>query len=310
MSITRETLVRAPGHLVYNGTTTIYSTIPIVVNQVTRRTDYAVEGIGRVRRPTVDRYLEIICRPAEFEGFGVLMSPYATMAQGASIFGSTDKPLVFFGKDGKSRTFHCAAPTAFGLSGKLGEPLMNQLTFTSILKNGVEPGAANAYFTEAAAAYPGDNAFSRAACITPALKASWGSGLGPFNQFHLVEGLDIAFALDLQPDTIDGLGTADMKFVDCIVNARGIPVGVTLSQLYAASDFDSALGSQSTENNLVLFGNGFHFTAYSAQLEDPETGFSASRLIPGQAMWTTNRTVTSGAVDPVFQLSTTPPEEP
>lgn len=310
MGIQRQALVRAPGHLKFGDDTVIYSTTPIVVSQVVRRTDYTVDGMGRVRRSTVDRYLEITCRPAEFEGFGALMTPYATMEPGDSVFGNADKPLVFFGRDGKSRTFHAAAPTAFGIAGKLGEPVLNQLTFTAVIKNGAEPGSANAYYTEAAAAYPGDSAFSRAACITPALKASWGND-APFDEFWLEEGLDIAFALDLQPDGADGLGTLDMKFQDCIVNARGVPVGVTLTELYTASDFDVALGEQNTERDLILSGNGFHFTAYGCQLEDPETGFSATRKIPGQALWTTNRFLAAdNTLNPVFRLATAAPPPP
>jgi len=302
-AVTRTNLVRAPGHLKFGASTYIYSTTPIEVNIVTKRSDYAVEGFGRVRRVQTDRYLEITCRPAEFEGYGALMSPYATMETGASIFGaSADVPLVFYGRDGKSRTFHASAPTAFGLSGKMGEPLLNQLTFTAIIKNGGVPGAANAYYTEATATYPGDTNFSRVACITPALVGSWGAS--PFDVMHFTEGLDIAFALDLQPDMVDGIGTVDMKFQDCIINARGIPVGFSLTELYTAADFDTALGAQANYNDLILSGTGFHFTAYGAQLEDPNTGFSSTRLIPGQALWTTNRNVIDGERMPIFRLDT------
>lgn len=304
--ISRTNLVRAPGHLKYGASTTIYSQTPVEVNLVTRHTDVKVEGIGRTRRTKVDQYLEITCTPPEFEGFGVLMDPYATMTPGTSVFGATDTALVFYGRDGKSRTFHCAAPTAFGISGKVGQPLFGQLTFTSILKNAAEPGDAGAYFTEASASYPGDAAYARSAVITPALKCAWGAS--PFDAFWVREGLDIAFGLELDPDTADGLGTLDMKFQDCIVNARGIPVGVTATQLYAAADVHQAMGAQRTENDLILSGTGFHFTAYSAQMEDPNTGFSATRLIPGQALWTTNRTITDGALNPAFRIGTAAPE--
>jgi hypothetical protein len=249
--------------------------------------------------------LEITCTPPEFEGFNVLMQPYATMDQGTSIFTAADVPLVFWGRDGKKRTFHAAAPTAFGIAGRVGVPLFGQLTFTAVIKNGVTPGTANAYFTEAAADYPGDAAFSKAAVITPTLLASWGAG--DFAEFYVREGLDIAFALALDSTTIDGLGTVDMTFMDCIVNARGIPVGVNIPQLYAAADVDQAFGAQRTENNLILSGAGFHFTGYNAQLEDPNTGFSATRLVAGQAMWTTNRSITEGALDPIFRIATAAP---
>lgn len=307
--IQRQLLVRAPGFLKYGASTYIYSITPIVVNQVTNYKAIYVESIGQVRDVIVDRYLEITCRPPEFEGFSAIMTPYATMATGASIFGDTDVPLVFYGRDGKTRTFHAAAPTAFGIAGKIGEPLLNQITFMAILKNGAEPGDANAYFTEATAAYPGDANFSKAACITPALKCAWGSD-APYDSFYVSEGLDIAFQLDLQPEYIESLGTIDQKFSDCLINARGIPVGVTMTQLYAASGFNTALGSQAVEHDLILSGAGFHFTAYNAQMKDPELGFSAARRIPGQTLWSTSRTVTAGAVDAAFRLDTAAPVAP
>lgn len=306
MPIARNLLVRAPGVLKFGAATWIYSTTPIEVNLVTKHNDVNVDGVGRVRRPKTDQYLEITCTPPEFEAYSVLMSPYATMSQGTSIFGAADTALVFYGRDGKSRTFHAAAPTAFGIVGKTGLPIFNTLTFTAVVKNNTAPGTANAYFTEATEAYPGDNNFSRAAVITPALSCSWGN-TSPLDAFHVKEGLDIAFALSLDPELIDGLGTVDMKFMDCIVNARGIPVGLTAAQLYAAADLDQAMGAQRTENDLVLSGSGFHFTAYSAQMEDPNTGFSASRLVSGQAMWTTNRSLTAGALNPIFRIGTAAP---
>jgi hypothetical protein len=305
MSIARSTLAHVGGHLKFGASTYIYSSEPIAVNLVTAYNDVLVDGLGRVRRTVTDRYLEITCKPVEFEGYGALMSPYASMAAGDSIFTATDVPLVFYGRDGKTRTFHAAAPTAFGIAGKTGQPLFNTLTFTAILATGKAPGDAAAYWTEATLTYPGDTNFSKAACITPALSAVWGAA--PFDSFHLAEGLDVAFALNLVPDTVDGLGTCDMKFMDCIVNASGVPVGVTLAQLYTAANVDTALGSAATENDLILSGTGFHFTAYNAMLTDPKAAFSAAQRVPGQVVWTTNRTLTTGSLNPCFRIGTAAP---
>lgn len=308
-TISREKLVRAPGMLKYGADVYLYSLTPIEVNLVTVSADVVVDGVGRVRRHVQDRYLEITCTPPEFEAFNTLMLPYATMPMGASIFGATtDTALVLHTRNGKSYTFHAAAPTAFGIMGKAaGAPLLGQLTFTAVLKNNAKPGDAGAYYTlDTAAAYPGDANFSRAACITPSLSCSWGAA--PFEAFHIEDALDIAFALELQPETVGALGTVDMKFVNCIVNARGVPVGLTMSELYTAADAGQAFGEQRTENDLILSGNGFYFAAYNAQLEDPNVGFSATRRVPGQANWTTNRSLTAGAIDAAFFIGTAAPE--
>lgn len=305
MAIQRSALVYTGGHLKFGASTYIYSQEPIEVNVVTRFSDVMVDGLGRVRRPVLDRYLEITCKPVEFEGYGALMSPYATMAAGESIFTATDVPLIFYGRDGKSRTFHAAAPTAFGIVGKTGSPLLNTLTFTALLATNKSPGDAGAYFTEASLTYPGDTNFSKAACITPALACAWGSA--PFDAFHVADGLDVAFALSLTPDVVDGLGTVDMKFQDCIVNASGVPVGITAAQIMTATNVDSALGSAATEADLILSGTGFHFTAYNAMMADPKFAFSAARRVPGQAVWTTNRTLTTGSLNPCFRIGTAAP---
>jgi hypothetical protein len=305
MPIQRSSLVNVSGHLKFGASTFIYSEVPIEVSLVTKFNDVAVDGLGRVRKVVTDRYLEITCKPNEFEGFGALMNPYAAMMPGASIFGSSDVPLVFFGRDGKSRTFHAAAPTGFGIVGKAGSTIFNTLTFTAVLANNKTPGEAGAYFTEATVTYPGDTNYARSAAITPALSCAWGAA--PWNAFHVSEGLDIAFALALEPDVVDGLGTVDMKFQDCIVNASGVPVGVSATDLMTAADMNSALGSQATENDLIMSGAGFHFTAYAAQLTEPKVAFSASRRVPGQVVWTTNRTMTSGALNPCFRIGTAAP---
>ncbi len=305
MPIQRSSLVHVSGHLKFGSSTFIYSEVPIEVSLVTRFNPVAVDGLGRVRNVVTDRYLEITCKPNEFEGFGALMNPYAAMVPGTSIFGNSDVPLIFFGRDGKKRTFHAAAPTGFGIVGKAGSTIFNTLTFTAVLANNKTPGDAGGYFTEADEAYPGDANYSRSAAITPALACSWGSA--PFDAFHVSEGLDIAFALALEPDVVDGLGTVDMKFQDCIVNASGVPVGVTATELFTAADMNTALGSQATENNLIMSGAGFHFTAYAAQLTDPKVAFSASRRVPGQVVWTTNRTMTSGSLNPCFRIGASAP---
>lgn len=305
MAVQRSLLVHASGHLKFGASTYVYSQQPIAVNLVTSYQAVGVDGLGRVRQAVTSRHLEITCQPVEFEGYGALMTPFATMAPGASIFGDADVPLVFYGRDGKTRTFHAAAPTAFGIVGKTGFPIFNTLTFTALLANNKAPGDAGAYFTEASLVYPGDSNFSKAACITPALSASWGAA--PFDAFHLAEGLDIAFALSLEPDMVDGLGMVDMKFQDCIVNASGVPVGITAAQLYAAADVDTALGAAATENNLILSGTGFHFTAYNAMLTDPKLAFSAAQRVPGQVVWTTNRTQTAGSMDPCFRIANAAP---
>jgi hypothetical protein len=275
------------------------------VNLVTKHNDISVDGLGRVRKAATDRYLEITCKPNEFEGYAALMTPYAAMDAGTSIFGATDTALIFYGRDGKSRTFHSAAVTGFGIVGKAGSTLLNTLTFTALLANNKSPGDAGAYFTEATLTYPGDTNYSRSAAITPALSCAWGAA--PFDAFHVQDGLDIAFALALEPDLVDGLGTVDMKFQDCIVNASGIPVGMTATELYTAADMNTVMGAAATENDLILSGTGFHFTAYGAMLTDPKVAFSASKRVPGQVVWTTNRSQTAGANNPCFRLAAAAP---
>ena len=305
-TISRSLLAHVSGHLKYGASTYIYSEAPITVNLVTKYNDISVDGLGRVRKATVDRYLEIVCKPNEFEGYAALMTPYASMEAGASIFGaSSDTALIFYGRDGKSRTFHCAAVTGFGIVGKAGSTLFNTLTFTAILANNKAPTDSGAYFTEASLTYPGDTNYSRAAAITPALSGVWGAA--PFDSFYVQDGLDIAFALALEPDTADGLGTIDMKFMDCIINASGIPLGMTATELYTAAGMFTAMGAAATENDLILSGTGFHFTAYGAMLTDPKVAFSAAQRVPGQVVWTTNRSQTAGAQNPCFRLAAAAP---
>jgi hypothetical protein len=305
MAITRTLLAHVSGHLKFGASTYIYSESPIEVNLVTKHNDISVDGLGRVRKAATDRYLEITCKPNEFEGYAALMTPYAAMDAGTSIFGATDTALIFYGRDGKSRTFHSAAVTGFGIVGKAGSTLLNTLTFTALLANNKSPGDAGAYFTEATLTYPGDTNYSRSAAITPALSCVWGAA--PFDAFHVQDGLDIAFALALEPDVVDGLGTVDMKFQDCIVNASGIPVGMTATELYTAADMNTVMGAAATENDLILSGTGFHFTAYGAMLTDPKVAFSASKRVPGQVVWTTNRSQTAGTKNPCFRLAAAAP---
>jgi len=306
MSITRTTLARVPGHIKFGASAYLYSRAPIEVVQRQTRSPIVVDGIGRIEDRPTDNLFEITVQPAgEFEHLSTWF-PYASTVPGASIFGATDTALIIQGRDGKKRTFHCAALTGMSLSLRTGQPLINNLTFTAILKNEATPGAANAYYTlEASEAYPGDANFDKSLIITPPLSAAWGSA--PWDEFWAAEGWDINFNLSLEPETVDGLGTIDMKFVDLVVEATGTPVGVTMVDVFAAAGADDALGSSPAREDLIISGTGFHFTLYDATAQDASAGFGATRRVPGSLKWVSNRAQTTGATNPVFRLAASAP---
>jgi hypothetical protein len=307
MAISRTSIARVPGHIKFGSSTYLYPQGPIEINLVTERFPVTVDGIGKIEeRPSSRRYEITVTPCGEIEALAALF-PYASTIPGASVFTVTDVPLIVYGRDNKTYTFHAAAVTGMALTPRMGGTYLGGLTFTAILKDGAAPGDTGAYYTlDTSLTYPGDSNFSRSAIVTPPLTGVWGAS-DPWDSFHTREGFDVQFQLDLQPEMVDGLGLVDMKFVDVQVSATCTPVGVTASQLYALADANLGIGSSPTRNDLIVSGTGFYLALKGANAIDPNLGFSSSRPLAGQVQFMTNRAQTTGVSDAVFVLATAAP---
>ena len=258
MAIQRNNILRGPGTVIIDGVALHdASGITCDVDVATQEIPSSISGpidtiktdqIGKVTLTPVGEISSALL---------TLLYPFQTPNPGASIMGSTDKPLVISSRAGTKVTFHNAAlskipdlllspvKTAFG-----------QAEFTALLANGKLPTDANSFFAVATAAYadgePGRNGLS--GCH---YTGTWGSGNNALVIPDTQDGWTVSFELQLDPVTTDSQGTTDYTFGGLTVRASCTPLGLSESQILGALPILRGRGaSMAGLNDLVIESDG------------------------------------------------------
>lgn len=306
MAIDRATIITGPCQLTYGGQT-FWSKGDVVLKPVHARTDIATSSHGRISSRWASKTYEVTFEPSGrfTSGIAAVLWPYATTPIGSGLFGASDSPLVILGRSGDQVTLHAAALTKMP-SLRLGTTLTVQgsCTFTAVLKNNVEPTAANAYYTVATGSYS-DTGFDPATILTPNVASAYGAVTG-FASFATQAGWEIDFGLNLSPQVVDGLGTVEMTVTDVSVSAKCIPVGPTVANVMAAMGDGLAMGSavEAIAADLALTATGIAVTIPDAFIAEADLGWGTTRKRIGQTTWQGIRSLTTGTVNPLWTIGT------
>lgn len=293
------------------GGETFYSKGDITMKPVISSFDVETSRFGKVDSRQASRAWEISFEPLGVWTAGILavLFPYATSALGSSVFGATDSALVVHTLAGKQWTFHNAAVTTMpSIRASVKQTLLGAVTFTALLKKDTAASAADAYFTVASVAYPGDTGWDACDIKTLAYTSAWGSS--PWDDFDTEDGWEIGFDLQLRDEEVDGSGVIDKTFQDLTVTASATPIGPTPEEVATAMDIQgAALGACQANGgvDLNVYATGVYVRVYSAQLDDTDLGHGTDRKTVGKCDWMARRTVTAGALDPLFYVGTAAP---
>lgn len=304
MSIASSTILRKPGRITFDGAVLYSGDAPITATLRETRFGIKADMFPQIEERPSDRVYEITCQLAgEWEHLAVLW-PHGSTAIGADLFDNT--PLKINTRDGEVYTFSNVAITQQpAIRAIIGQTLIGSVTFTAILKDGADPGDADAYFTIGAEAY-GSDAFSVANIKTPVWTNAWGA-VSPWDAFATSGGITFDFPLTLEPKRVDGLGTVNMTMVDRAATAKGTPVGVTVAEILAAADANVAMGSAPTLKHLDVSGTGVHIRLYSAMVRDPVINWHSKTDMIGELTWRACQGFTANVADPLFYVGTTAP---
>lgn len=314
--VTRTQIIREPGLIQYNGAT-FYSQEAITVTQKDELSDVNSVNFGKLEDRPSDRSFEIALRPVgAWENLATLF-PYFAFLMGQEIFGSSDVPLVVWTQSGRKYTFkNVAITTPPDISPKVGDTLLQDMTFTGLLSQGAYPGDANAYYTLATGqTYPGDSAFNRANILTRAPWITWNNSINPdsptvWDSFGTVDGVQIKHDLSLEAVKVNGLGTVGMRIKDYQISAQFQPVGAfEMSDILNATGGNLALGSSPTINDLNIAFSGFYVRLYNAALRQSSFKMGTAEgdnLVQGLEARAT-RSFSAGAPVPLAFVGTTSP---
>jgi hypothetical protein len=252
--INRTLIITGPALVQYGGQS-FWSKGDISVKPTHRRFNVESAAFGTLETRVADRRILVTFEPdGRFTaGVNALLWPYANPSVGSSIFGGSDSALVIWGRDGIKVTILNAALTKMpNLRLGVGKTVVGPVEFTGLVANSTAGTAEGDYFTVTTAAYPGDVGYAVADIPTSGISMSWKGGVAPWANNFTADGAEISFALRLQEQAVDGLGTVDMRLVGVDVSARATPVGPTAAQILTAHQPSGALGAAASGSDLVF----------------------------------------------------------
>lgn len=303
MTIDRTLILRERAQLTYDGETFFSGgNTPIVVTPVFGRASIQTTSHGKIEERITDRVYRVSLTPSgQWAHRDALYGPLE-VAQGGSLIGATDKPLVFHTISGTKFTFNCAAITKMPtLTLAAGQPMFGPMEFMCVLEKSGDPSSLADYYSTASVSYPGDDDFDPAAHLTLAVNAVWGDTT-PWSSFLAETGWVIEPVMQATPEPGgDGIGTVDYKLANLTVTAKAVPVGITKAAWLAKLHEATALGARRTGTDLVLSASGIYVKLNAAILTDGDAGYGDRKLV-GQCTWEATRTWTTGVVNPLLTL--------
>ncbi len=246
--------------------------------------------------------------------------PYAVTQIGASIFGSTDLPLVIvtrFGgtnNAGQTVTYPRAAVTKLPqLRLKSTDTLFGEMEFTCLGDPSVQPNSANAWETIASATFA-DATFDETQIITDIYTAAFGSS--PFNAIGSMAGFEIDITMAVNQITADDFGIVDMTLKELTAAAKFAPSNLAQAQVatllaYQGGGYVQPGQSLSLTNTDLIItgsGNGAHYLTATIKRAGPKQAafmYDAAKHRFDAVEFTCKRTWTSGAANPLFTLTVT-----
>ena len=314
----RTAIIRGPAIVQFDGSN-LYSKDDITCTIDEESFQILTSVYGPVDERIKERRAEITFTPVgewETSAIDVLWTPYATMAIGAGIFGTPDKPLVIWTRAGKKITFGAAAVTKMpDIIASATKTLIGSVTFMCIGKEDTywDDGSVSdgSFMKIEAAAFPDAVEIDPLLIVTSPFAAGWGILGAPWDNIDTIDGWTITFNPSLSPFEADTPGIIDYTLASLDVSAKCKPVGVTEQDIITAMGIQGpgahrgrSLSAIANGNDLVLNGEGVGLTVYRAAIKRAPLMFGSVANRAGEIEWVATRQLTAGALNPLFSVST------
>lgn len=306
MGTTRQSIIRGPGAVTFDSVT-LHDASGINAEIDSSTTEVPSSIAGRLDTIKTDQIGKVSLTPVGnlSEAVVALLYPaiFTSPATGASIFGSTDKPLAVHSRAGTVVSFVAAAltkPPDLTLSPV--KTSFGQAEFTALLGNGKLPTDASSFYSVASQTYnlgePDRDALTGFHYV------------GTFGSLSIPDTLDgwtVSVEPQLEAVATDSQGTIDYTLAGVNVTARCTPLGLPESQILAALPVLSGRGaSVAGANDLVIAATGgLTVTLKHASLVTGPMQWGTTALRAGEIGFTANIDATSGKL---FEVSYTDPE--
>lgn len=314
MSSSRNQIVREPGHVVFDGAT-FFSGADIEATLTEQTITVQSVRHGAVDESVTGIEVAVKFTPLQFNATALAkLFPFGSLAKGASIFASTDKPIDIHTVSGKRFRIPCGAifkepASMWGVK----KPILGEVEMRGVLGISATPGALASYYAKSSTAYPGDTDWDLSEVLRPACAASWPQGSATsWDDIWTAEGWTITPEAKLVDDSPDGFGVLNYALADYTVKAAAEVMNISGDDLLAARGFGNAFGSSKSARgkDLKLNATGAFARLYNAVLTgDLPFTFSSEKRYAGPLTWQAMPSFTAGSANPLFLVTDTDPDE-
>lgn len=322
----RTAIIGGPAFITWNGGT-YFTTGDIVCTLGSQRFRIPTSAFGNISSRLSERAVTIAFTPCgEWEadtktklfatGAG---TSFSSLRIYESIIGATDKNLVITPLNGvKPITFNNACISKLpNLTFRATEVIVGAVEFMALGTNDTDWSVANSLFAIGTDLDPSTDisyaAFSPTAIVTKGYQASWGDGTGSlagFLAFEGKEGFQVEFNMEAEPFSIDSNGIIDYRFKGLDMKITTIPIGPTETQITTALAIQGSGAARGRQSDSIkadfLIQDGESeatiFTGYNMSLVEAPLVYGQNNRFQ-QCTWECNRTVSGGALTPVFLIA-------
>jgi len=277
------------------------------------RAKIEVDAFGQIAEVARDCVVEFTGTPAgEIRAADIAgQMPYATSAVGASIFGTSDAPLVIQTiNDGAAITWERGAISKYApmlLSATQGTIYKGEMTFACMLASEFDPTGASAWKSTASAAFT-DTTFDPSKVRMSQYVAAWGS-TAPYNAMISQDGFILTPAISTENIAVDNYGIIDIVLRSVTGAAQFKPANLTEAQIDSLIELQGSgawLPGQvigDGGNDLVITGSHLTATLKMAGAVDYELMYATGKLRAGEVAFGAATTFNNGVPNPIFTFS-------
>jgi hypothetical protein len=298
------TVIKGPAIITRAGVS-IYTVEDISVTGKSEDVDVPSDAYGKVNSIRKSVSYEIKFKPFGFiAAAAAIYWPYATTMPGTLMCGDTDVPLVIHTMAGQKYTFARAGLSAMpGLNPSLSNPLIGDVTFTAFPASDKELEDTDSIVKTETIAFA-DTSFDP----SQALRGPWTVTYNGV-EIETEAGVQVTFAQSLTTETTEQRGAYDASMAGIGATATLTPVGVGHADWLSMQGFQGAgngIGTSATSRGkaLVISTTGFVLTLPNVTPTQAESHFGTSKKLPGQLQLAANRTMTLGALAPLWTIGT------
>ncbi len=306
MAFTRNTIIRGPAQVIYNGekfysqgdirVSVGHEVFPIINSSFGHVQDRSKQRTATVQFTPVGNFSETMW------GFGSKKSGDPLLDTGA------DTDLVVWSYGGTKATIYNVGITKMpDLILSTTKTLAGEITFTGLgkgLPDLVDQATTDAFVKIETGQGAPSELFDPQDIITEPYDAAWGSLAAPWDHLKTEAGWHCSFDLGLQPVEIDSHGIIDWTVGDVKATARAKLLGVSEAEALAQIGIDITRGGALiSTNNLVITGTtALRVTLYATQVRimPAQYGLTTTRLADMEFMGT--RKIVSNAIQDVFKV--------